>query len=100
MPLVGQPYHKTFHHHHHHHHHNVKDNHSKYLQTENCAEECQVNQIKPREIKDNSYKRSKKPTVKARSIGTFLFTNLGSRPGSAHGKILSNCHYTERGAFN
>ena len=78
----------------------VKDNHSRNLQAANCAKECQLNQAKRQKIKDKSYVLSKKPTVKARSIATFLFTNLESRPNSAHGQILSNCHYTERGAFN
>ena len=64
------------------------------------VQKCQLNQAKPQEIKDNSYILSKKPTVKARNITTFLFTNLGSRPNSAHGQILSNCYYTEKSAFN
>ena len=37
--------------------------------------------------------------VKARSIATFL-TNLGSRSDAAQEQILSNCHDTERDAFN
>ena len=36
--------------------------------------------------------------VKARSIATFLLTNFGSRSDAAQGQILSNYHYTERGA--
>ena len=98
---------KTTHHHHHQHH--VKDNDNRYLQAGKCAKECQLNQVNPREIKDNSLKLyklyklnklSKKPTVKTRSIATFLFTNLVSRADSAYGQILSNCHYTKTGAFN
>ena len=64
------------------------------------VQKCQLNQAKPQEIKDNSYILSKKPTVKARNIATFLFANLGSCPNSAHGQILSNCYYTEKSAFN
>ena len=40
-----------------------------------------------------------KTTVKARSIATFLLTNLRSRYEAAHRQILSNCHYAERGAL-
>ena len=78
----------------------VIDNHSRNLQAGNCAKECQLNHAKPQEIKDNSYILSKKPTVKARSIATLFFANLGSRPNPAHWKILPNCHHTERGALN
>ena len=78
----------------------VIDNYSRNLQTGNCANECQLNQAKQRKVKDNSYKLSKKPMVKVRSIATFLLTNLGSRSEAAQGQILSNCHYTERGDFN
>ena len=78
----------------------VIDNYSRNLQTGNCANECQINQAKPRKVKDNSYKLSKKPMVKVRSIATFLLTNLGSRSEAAQGQTLSNCHYTERGDFN
>ena len=101
-------HHHNHHHHHHHHHHHVKDNHNRYLQADNCAKECQLNQVNPREIKDNSLKLyklyklnklSKRPTVKTRSIATFLFTILRSRADSAYEQILSNCHYTKRGAL-
>ena len=78
----------------------VIDNHSRNLQAGNCAKECQLNHAKPQEIKDNSYILSKTPTVKARSIATLFFANLGSRPNPAHWKILPNCHHTERGALN
>ena len=37
--------------------------------------------------------------VKARSIATFLLTNLGSRSDAARRQILSNCHYIDRGAL-
>ena len=37
-----------------------KSNHRKNVQAGNCAKECQLNQAKPREVKDNSYKLSKK----------------------------------------
>ena len=37
--------------------------------------------------------------VKARSIATFLLTNLRSRSDKAQEQILPNCHYTERGAL-
>ena len=37
----------------------LKDNENRYLQADNCVKECQLNQVKPREIKDNSYKLSK-----------------------------------------
>ena len=40
-----------------------------------------------------------KTTVKARSIATFLLTNLRRRSEAAHGQILSNCQYPERGAL-
>ena len=83
-----------------HHPHHVKDSHDRYIRADNCAKECQLSQAKPREIKEKSYKLCKNPTVKARSIATLLFTNVGSRPDSAHKQIMSNCHYTKRGAFN
>ena len=34
--------------------HHVIDNHSRDLQTSNCAKKCQINQVEPREVKDNS----------------------------------------------
>ena len=61
----------------------VKGNHRKNLQAGSCAKECQLNWKKPREVKYNSYKLSKKTPLKARSIATFLLTNLGCRPESA-----------------
>ena len=44
------------------------------------------------------FKTFSKPTVKARSIATFLLTNLGSRSASAQGQILANCT-TPRGVL-
>ena len=38
----------------------VKDIHKKNLQAAKYAKECQLNQEKPREVKDSSYKFSKK----------------------------------------
>ena len=73
-------------HHHQHHHHHVKEDHNRYLQVDNCAKEWQLNQVKLREIKDNSYKLFKTPTVKTRSIATFHFSNLGSRAAQHTGK--------------
>ena len=45
--------------------------------------------------------------VKARSIATFLLTNLGSRPAAAQrrtvtkqtAQIYADCHYIERGSL-
>ena len=71
----------------------VTDNHSRDLQASNCAKERRLNRAKPRDVKDNSYKLSK------RSIATFLLTNLRSRSDSAQRQILSNCHCTERGTL-
>ena len=70
--------------------------HHSELQAENCAIECQLDWEKPQEVKDNSYKLSKKPPVKPRSIATLLLTNLGSRSNAAQGQKLSYCNYTER----
>ena len=83
-----------------HHPHHVKDNHDRYIRADNCAKECQLSQAKPREIKENSYKLRKNPTVKAQSIANLLFTNIGSRPDSAHEQIMLNCHYSKTGAFS
>ena len=68
----------------------IVDNHGRSLQASNCAKECQLSWVKPREVKDNSLKLSQKPMVKARSIATFLLTNLGSRSAAVQGQILAN----------
>ena len=36
-----------------------KGNHKKNLEADNCAKECQINRVKTREVKGNSYKFSK-----------------------------------------
>ena len=42
----------------------VKDVHRNNLQASNCAEDFHLNKENPREVKGNSYKYSKKATVK------------------------------------
>ena len=44
----------------------LKDIHRKNLQAGNCAKEWQLNQRKPKEVKLNSYKLSKKNNGKKR----------------------------------
>ena len=61
----------------------IEEKHRKNLQAGNCVKECELIQAKPQEVKDNSYKLSKKTIVKVRSIATFLLTHLGSHPESA-----------------
>ena len=74
----------------------IKDNHIKNLQDSNCAKNCQWNRAKPPKVKDNNY-NFLKPTVKARSIATFVLTSLGNRSYSAQGQILSESDTTLRG---
>ena len=63
------------------------NNHSRDLRASNCSRKTgQLNRAEPREVKDNS-QNFQKPTVKARSIATFLLTNLGSRSAAALGQI-------------
>ena len=77
----------------------VIENRTRNLRASKRAKECQLNRAKSQEVKDNPYKLSKKLTVKAPSIATFLVTNRGSRSDAAQRQIFSNCHYTEKGAL-
>ena len=56
----------------------------------------QWNRAKPPEVKYNTYNFSK-PTVKVRSIATFILTNVGNRSYSVQGQILSETDTTLRG---
>ena len=49
----------------------VIDNHNSSLQASNCARECQLNRVEPREVKDNSYKLSVKLSSLAHLGETF-----------------------------
>ena len=42
----------------------ITDIHKKNFQDDNCAKEFQLNQAMPQKVKDNSYKLSKRSTVK------------------------------------
>ena len=67
----------------------VINNRSRNFQGSNCEKECQLNRAEQREVKDSSYKLSK-PSSSLSS---------GSYSDAAQGQILSNNHYTERGAL-
>ena len=60
------------------------------------VQECYLNWANPQEVKDNSHILSKKPTLKAQNIATFLLTNLGSCPESAQ-KYYFRTDTTPRG---
>ena len=76
------------------------DNHSRDLQASSCAR-VSIKPGKATRSKRQLLKLSK-PTVKARSIATFLLTNLGAvllTVTKWTAIIQVECHYTERGAL-
>ena len=68
--------------------HHVIDNQSRDLPASNCAR-ASIRRAEPREVKDNSLNFFERPTVKARSIDTFLLTNLGSCPAAAKKRTVT-----------
>ena len=62
----------------------IVENHNRDLLASNCAR-VSIKPGEPARNKDNS-SNFLKPTVKGRSIATFLLTNLGSRSAAAQGR--------------
>ena len=71
----------------------------KNLQAGNYAKECHLNRAKPREVKNNPYKRSKKAKGK-RTKHSCLLPHQSRVPSWLSTKpILLNRQYTEWGCF-
>ena len=75
----------------------VIENRSRDLQASNCAR-VSIKRGRATISKWQLLKLSKNQ-LEARSIATFLFTNLGSRSAAAQRQMQMNWHYTERGAL-
>ena len=65
----------------------IIDSHSRDFLASNCAR-VSINPEKATRSKRQLLKHFPKPTVKARSIATFLLTNIGSCPAIAQGRQL------------
>ena len=77
-------------------HRHVIDNHSRDLQTSNCAR-VSIKPGRDMRSKIQLLRLSKKPTLNARIIPTFLLINLGSRSAAAKRQIYKRTVTTPRG---